>query len=43
MKTYDVRSVDIGVCAKKDIALIKVATRIVLDLFNVIPIINDDG
>lgn len=42
MKTYDVMSVDI-VFAKKDTTIIKVAARIVLGLFNVIPIINDDG
>ena len=41
MKTYDVMSVDI-VCAKKDTTIIKVATRIVLGLLNVIPIRNDD-
>ena len=42
MKIYDVMSVDI-VCAKKDATIIEVATRIVLGVFNGIPIINDDG
>ena len=42
MKVYDVMSVDI-VCAKKDATIIEVATRIVLGVFNGIPIINDDG
>ena len=42
MKTYDVMSVDV-VCAKKDATIIEVATRIVLGIFNGIPIINDDG
>jgi len=35
-------SVDV-VCAKIDATIIEVATRIVLGIFNGIPIINDDG
>ncbi|MDX1372343.1 MAG: CBS domain-containing protein [Nitrososphaeraceae archaeon] len=42
MKIYDVMSVDI-ICAKKDAAIIEVATRIVLGGFNGVPIIDDDG
>lgn len=35
-------SVDV-VCAKIDATIIEVATRIILGIFNGIPIINDDG
>jgi hypothetical protein len=41
MKTNDVMSIDIFF-AKKDTTIIKIATRIVLGLFNVIPIRNED-
>lgn len=42
MKAYDVMSVDI-ICAKVNVTVMEVATRIVLGVVNGMPIINNDG
>ncbi|HSF50426.1 MAG TPA: CBS domain-containing protein [Nitrososphaeraceae archaeon] len=42
MKAYDVMSVDI-ICAKVNVTVMEIATRIVLGVVNGMPIINNDG
>lgn len=42
MKAYDVMSVDI-ICAKANVTVMEIATRIVLGVVNGMPIINNDG
>jgi len=42
MKAYDVMSVDI-ICAKVNVTVMEIATRIVLGVVNGMPIVNNDG